>query len=91
MKFSEWILLKENIQLELPFKSEKPNPNPKVVLSGWSKDGSIFANIDGESKTFVTDALYHNRLRKMKPFMAYKEILRLIDKDMAFELKKRRR
>jgi len=80
--------MEENTQLKLQFD---PKPSiPKVVLSGWIKDGRILANIDGEDKTFVTDAIHHNRFKKMKPELAYKHILKLISNGRAFELEKRR-
>lgn len=58
---------------------------PKIMFTGWVKDGRIFAIINGEKKTFVTDAIHHNRLKKMNPELAYKHILKLISNGRAFE------
>lgn len=69
MKFKEWLELKES----------------KIIFTSWIKDGRIIAVVDGKRKIFVTDAIHHDRLKKMNPELAYNKIIKLIKNGDAFE------
>ena len=75
----------EDADLEVAENSQI-NDQPKIIFTGWVRDGRILAIINGKRKVFVTDAIHHNRFRKMKPELAYKHILKLIDNGRAYEL-----
>lgn len=63
--------------------------NEQVLFSGYSKDGRILININGERKIIVTDALLHDRIRKMEKKdteKAYRFILKLISNGDAYFL-----
>jgi hypothetical protein len=65
------------------------NTNENVLFTGYSKDGRIFMNIDGERKTVVVDALYHNKIKQMEKRSsedAFNFILKLIESGDAFIL-----
>ena len=60
-----------------------------ILFTGYSKDGRIFVNVDGERKTIVVDAIHHNRIRKLEqesPEKAYDLLLKLINSGDAFVL-----
>lgn len=73
------------IDFEDSFEENSEYFNPKVLFTGWIKDGRIFAIINGEKRVFVTDAIHHERFKKMNPELAYKHILKLISNGRAFE------
>ena len=77
------------VELYLEPDSIEENYNPqRIIFSGFVKDGRIFAIIDGKRKTFVTDAVYHDRwqkLSKKNPKAVYLQIMKLIKDNQAFE------
>ena len=77
------------VELDLEPDSIEENYNPqRIIFSGFVKDGRIFAIIDGKRKTFVTDAVYHDRwqkLSKKNPKAVYLQIMKLIKDNQAFE------
>ena len=77
------------IELELEDEFVEENYTPKQILfSGFIKDGRVFAIIDGKRKTFVTDAVHHDRWKKISqknPKSVYLDILKLMKKNQAFE------
>jgi hypothetical protein len=77
------------IELDLEPDAVEENYNPeRIVFSGFIKDGRIFAIIDGKRKTFITDAIHHNRWEKLSrknPKAVYSQIMKLVKDGQAFE------
>jgi hypothetical protein len=70
-------------------KSFRDFINENVFFTGYSKDGRILININGERKTIIVDSIYHNKIRKMErkdAGKAYDFILKLIENGEAYIL-----
>jgi len=70
-------------------KSFRDFINENVLFTGYSKDGRILININGERKTIIVDSIYHNKIRKMErkdSGKAYDFILKLIENGEAYIL-----
>lgn len=77
------------IELDLEPDSIEENYDPqRIIFSGFVKDGRVFAIIDGKRRTFITDAIHHNRWEKLSrknPKAVYLQIMKLIKDNQAFE------
>ena len=44
----------------------------KINFAGFWKDGTIIVYIDGKKYVYVTDAIYHDKWKKMANFAPFK-------------------
>ena len=59
-----------------------------TIFTAFIKDGRIFAIINGKRRVFVTDAIYHNKWKKLSekdPEKVLLQILKQIENGQAFE------
>ena len=77
------------VEMEIEFSDEEIEESVgNVLFTAFIKDGRIFAIVNGKRKVFVTDAIYHNKWRKLSekdPEKVLLLILKQIENGQAFE------
>ena len=43
-----------------------------IRFAGWIKDGRIIVNIQGKRYVYLTDAMYHDKWKRMAPYSPWK-------------------
>jgi len=54
------------------FKNWIINEESKINFAGFWKDGTIIVYIDGKKYVYVTDAIYHDKWKRMVNFSPFK-------------------
>lgn len=77
------------IETEIEFEdSDIEESFGDTIFTAFIKDGRIFAIINGKRRVFVTDAIYHNKWKKLSekdPEKVLLQILKQIENGQAFE------
>jgi hypothetical protein len=76
-------------ETEIEFSDEEMEESVgNVLFTAFIKDGRIFAIINGKRRVFITDAIYHNRWKKLSekdPEKVLLQIMKQIQDGIAFE------
>ena len=57
MKFKDWLFLEEN---------------DKIVFGAFANDGTVIVYINGKRYVYITDAIHHEKWKKMKNFAPWR-------------------
>lgn len=63
--------------------------NEGLVFSSFWKDGTIIVHKDGEKLTFITDAVYHDKIKKLSsidPEKALEQLNNWVEKGWATKI-----